>query len=413
MDTYIRNAKFWGIQKTPEFNRAMQHTISVQNALIKKLTDELKSGSITSLDKFSIHYSDGSEVTLAQYCDNIRYIFGTDKHKSVCRSVLMYVVERLRSYLQRNRKKNGSYEIPNIRIHHDKSWYFKDAFVKLDLTNKTLTFDTMLGPVTVKYIGSIKEYDLISDLKRRDKIKFGGNYSIKQNCFIAAVKVPFKKLYEPTNFLGFDFNKTPEHWIVFNNNQTISMPQEIQNITQQIKELNKILNEKNKPVKERIMRSKQRRKIRLQWKELHSRLKKQCKKIAEKIIKMTINNNSLLVLDSVKGGQDLGTFGQDHIMPIIQTLCENIGIPFYCVPCKNTSKRCSMCGHIDAENRKTVNDFKCVSCGYTDISHKNASQNIADIGEELFNANVPFGNYSRNKKETIITKYGSTLIKVK
>ena len=47
-----------------------------------------------------------------------------------------------------------------------------------------------------------------------------------------------------------------------------------------------------------------------------------------------------------------------------------------------TSQRCSKCGYIDSENRKTQENFLCVKCGYKANADYNASQNIAIDGIE-------------------------------
>lgn len=47
-----------------------------------------------------------------------------------------------------------------------------------------------------------------------------------------------------------------------------------------------------------------------------------------------------------------------------------------------TSQRCSKCGYIDSENRKTQENFLCVKCGYKANADYNASQNIAINGIE-------------------------------
>lgn len=412
---YIRNAKFWGIGKSKEFMQAMYRTLKIQNHILRILLSGIADGTIKKVDRFKIYFTNEieyngemrTELSLAEYNHTIRFVFGTEEHKSLCRSMTMYVVERIMSYQNRNKKRDGSCKIPKIRIHEAKSWYFKDAFISVDAEKNTLTFDTINGQVTVPFKGSIKLKQLLEDLEARNKKKFGGNYCIPQNCFVAAIRVPFVQMYNPTSYLGFDFNKTPAQWIVFNNGVTIPMPDEIIALTKEIKEVNKVLNEKNKPVSERTMRSKERRKLRYYWRSLHKKVRKLAKKIAMRMISIAVNQNAVLVLDSVKGGQDLGTFGQDHVIPALQTLCENMGVPFYVVPCKDTSKRCSECGHIDSLNRMTVNDFKCVSCGHAEVSHFNAAKNIAHIGKRLFEAEVPYGNYARNKVQTIIEKYGA------
>lgn len=48
--------------------------------------------------------------------------------------------------------------------------------------------------------------------------------------------------------------------------------------------------------------------------------------------------------------------------------------PFY------TSQRCSKCGYIDKNNRKTQKDFLCLKCGFSANADYNASQNIAIKG---------------------------------
>jgi putative transposase len=44
---------------------------------------------------------------------------------------------------------------------------------------------------------------------------------------------------------------------------------------------------------------------------------------------------------------------------------------------RNTSRRCSICGHIDKDNRKTQRDFVCLKCGEKMNADYNAAKNIA------------------------------------
>jgi len=54
---------------------------------------------------------------------------------------------------------------------------------------------------------------------------------------------------------------------------------------------------------------------------------------------------------------------------------------------RNTSRRCSCCGHISKNNRKTQSKFECEICGHTAHADENASQNIMGSGRALV-ANV-------------------------
>lgn len=53
------------------------------------------------------------------------------------------------------------------------------------------------------------------------------------------------------------------------------------------------------------------------------------------------------------------------------------------VPAPNTSRRCSVCGHVAAENRKTQAKFQCVQCGFTGHADHNAAVNILAAGHAV------------------------------
>jgi len=47
---------------------------------------------------------------------------------------------------------------------------------------------------------------------------------------------------------------------------------------------------------------------------------------------------------------------------------------------RNTSRKCSACGHTAKENRLTQADFVCVACGHSDDADVNAAINIPQAG---------------------------------
>ena len=61
----------------------------------------------------------------------------------------------------------------------------------------------------------------------------------------------------------------------------------------------------------------------------------------------------------------------------IKYKAEENGIRVYFINPKYTSQRCSKCGNIDKENRKTQESFSCTVCNYKDNADVNASKNIA------------------------------------
>ncbi|EJF06793.1 transposase [Thiovulum sp. ES] len=50
---------------------------------------------------------------------------------------------------------------------------------------------------------------------------------------------------------------------------------------------------------------------------------------------------------------------------------------------KFTSQKCSKCGYIDKENRKTQSEFKCLKCGHSENADLNASKNILAVGSTV------------------------------
>lgn len=275
---------------------------------------------------------------------------------------------------------------------------------------------------------------------KKPKMTLGGNLTYypktKSYCFVAAIDVIFKQKYKPRKYLGFDLNKTPEHWIVFSDKSIIPMPETIKNKVQSIemvvdnlalkskkvserththihKETGEVFNVQQRSKKTTVFRQdgsevnnvrevfpkhnrpKSRRSVRKAWKKLHQQLKSQVAIVAQEIIKKTEKSKSVLCIDSVKGGQQTGTYAQDYLIPELIKLCQNKGIPYYVIPCAYTSRTCNKCGHQEKDNRKTTEDFECLKCGHKEISHINAAENIRDAGEELRKKKLPYGDYSK------------------
>ena len=61
----------------------------------------------------------------------------------------------------------------------------------------------------------------------------------------------------------------------------------------------------------------------------------------------------------------------------IEYKASEAGIKVVAVEPKYTSQRCSKCGYISSENRKTQESFECIKCGYKCNADFNASQNLS------------------------------------
>ena len=60
--------------------------------------------------------------------------------------------------------------------------------------------------------------------------------------------------------------------------------------------------------------------------------------------------------------------------------CEWRGGRFLPVSPEYTSQRCSACGFVSAENRKSQAEFECISCGHAENADTNAAKNILALG---------------------------------
>ena len=426
---FKRNSKFWGIIATPELKNTHEKTVIalneisgiIRNMLVKEeivkiekhklvmnnnfMSQFMKTTTIKPKDKKRMLQLQNNIIRDTDIKDICKDVFSKiqdpqNKNESYNRTLVKYILERYSGYLKRNKNVRKG-KIPQIRIHREKNIYFKDNSAKLcknDLVliekgPRELMLKTLDGHTTVKYSNSIRESELRG-------CGFGGNLTYhpktKTYCMIGAVDIKFKPLYEPKGYLSFDLNKTPQHWIVLfdgQNTKTISMPKKIKKLTKEIAEANKLLADKLKPIKERLYRTKQRRKQRTLWLETHKKLKGQVQIVSRKIVNKAKKLKLLLCIDSVKGGDQMGTFAQDYLIPQIQTICENEGVPFYVVPCKNTSRMCSQCGYTKKINRKTTNEFECKKCKHAEISHHNAAKNIRNIGIKFHKAGIEYANY--------------------
>ena len=415
MMKFTRNAKIMGIDMTP-FNDAYNLWRNCANKLSNWMRTNLKNGNIKEIKKYGAGYIFSFEIDqkywtkdrdqekvssdkctsaeLKNYLTNETDIFtgcvikGTGSQR---RDVVNYVAERYKGYGVRNDKR----KIPNIHIKQNKSWYFKEQFVTIDASAKTITIKTLLGNISSTYRYGLKDEKVSG--------KCGGNIKISRKEFICAVECEVEPMYEPVDILAYDMNMQENYWLTFSDNTVTPLPLELKQAIDQVHNTQDILREKEKPVNERKMRSKERSKLRYIWKAQHKHVKRLCKLEADIILQKVIDNKMILAIDGVSTGQSHGTWGQDHIPKYLITQCENRGIPFYVVNPAYTSQTCSICRHAEKKNRKETDAFNCQQCDYNVIAHVNAAANIKNKAQQYFNDSFSYGDYSTFKKEKLIS----------
>lgn len=407
-----RNAKIIDIKQTDEVMSAYHAWLKTANATCGWLRNSLIEGTLLDIKQhrqgFKFVLSNGDELTSAKLRDHLSSIFidSAPKTKSVGRDIINYVAERFKAYGVRNKKR----KIPNITIKEYKSWYYKEAFVKIEADDKNLTIKTLNGNIVTPYKHALKEDKIDSDWKGGNfKFRHKGDHSILE--FVACVNYSREAAYEPIKFEGFDLNASEDQWMKFSDGSVFVMPMDISRDIQHVQELQALLREKELPVKERTLRSKQRKKIRIEWKEAHKKLLKNIRQVMDEVvISRVISNRSLLAIDGLNPGAISGTFGQDHIIKYLTTQCQNKGIPFYVVNPAYTSQRCPNCSYTVEENRTATDDFKCTKCGLELNSHEVGAINTVCKAEYLYTNKIPYNDYKDWRSEAKICKeYGISL----
>jgi IS605 OrfB family transposase len=71
-----------------------------------------------------------------------------------------------------------------------------------------------------------------------------------------------------------------------------------------------------------------------------------------------------------------GKWAFNQLRAYIEYKAKVAGVPVLMVDPRNTSRRCSVCGHTEKLNRVSQSEFKCRRCGYEENADLNAAKNI-------------------------------------
>lgn len=110
--------------------------------------------------------------------------------------------------------------------------------------------------------------------------------------------------------------------------------------------------------------------------------------ISKKIVRLAKDTCRSIALEDLKGfngrqtvrkaqRERFGKWAFNQLGQFVQYKAQIVGIPVILVNPKNTSRRCSHCGHIDKANRKSQSEFVCIHCGFSLSADLNAAKNIS------------------------------------
>jgi IS605 OrfB family transposase len=106
-------------------------------------------------------------------------------------------------------------------------------------------------------------------------------------------------------------------------------------------------------------------------------------KMSKQIIDFCVKNNAgtihmeALTSDVKKNAFLSAYWSYYQLQTMVEYKAQEIGIEVKYVNPAYTSQRCSKCGHVSSDNRKTQDKFECVSCGYGSEHYVNADYNAS------------------------------------
>ncbi len=113
--------------------------------------------------------------------------------------------------------------------------------------------------------------------------------------------------------------------------------------------------------------------------------------IAKVIVQIAKDTNRAIAIEDLTGIRTnstvnkavrtaIGKWAFDELGNFLKYKAALAGIPVFEIDPKNTSRECSVCGHIDKGNRKNQAEFHCQKCGHNENADINASKNISSRG---------------------------------
>jgi IS605 OrfB family transposase len=109
--------------------------------------------------------------------------------------------------------------------------------------------------------------------------------------------------------------------------------------------------------------------------------------ISKEIVQTAKDTNRAIALEDLSGirsrntvskavRESIGKWAFLELRNYIEYKAKLLGVPVIPIDPKNTSRKCSICGHIAKENRKNQAMFVCLNCGYSENADYNAAKNI-------------------------------------
>jgi len=320
---------------------------------------------------------------------------GKELNSSAIDDVLWHVVERYKSFVNRNStKKVKKFPKNGIKIKENKAMNFKDGKVKILTENKSIEIKTIYKGYSVFLNYDSAKYkndSLVNDLWRGGNLVFNSLHKAADNELVLLHKEE-REMDSFDHVIGLDVNQKNENWIAFseemeNGKKILPKPEYIQELETKRDDYNRKLRPPKGHVPTYKLNSAQRRKM---YNRLHRVFALRLNAIKDVLIptleyfKTKYNSEFCLAIDGVASGATSGSFGQEDIRDEAVRWCVNNEVPFVVVPPQYTSQKCPECGAFHKQERTVNNFFFCKTCGYSNANcDELAALNIKEHGKFL------------------------------
>lgn len=253
---------------------------------------------------------------------------------------------------------------------------YDDRILTYKIDKRVVSIWTLSGRIKIPFTCGNGQLELLYfQSGESDLVYQNGEFYLFATC-----NLPDDTPLSPEGFLGVDLGITN---IATDSDGTIHSARHLLNVRHRHRRLRRKLQKKG-------TRSAKRRLKQLSGKERRfAKDVNHC--ISKKLVKIAKDTQRGIALEDLTGIRDRATFTRKRrnllhswsfaqLRFFMEYKAQISRVVILAVDPRNTSRQCSVCGHIDKGNRKTQSSFQCLSCGHVSHADVNAAINISRRG---------------------------------
>jgi len=247
------------------------------------------------------------------------------------------------------------------------------------LPASTVSIWTVAGRQTIPFVCGEKQRALLAYPRGEADLILR-----KQKWFLnITVEIPEDKEIEAVDVLGVDLGIVE---IAVDSDGTKYSGAKVNKVRHRNRSLRRKLQRVGTKSAKRLLRKRNRRESRFAADTNHV--------ISKSIVQTAKRTNRVIAIEKLTGIRTrvrarkrqrarLHSWGFAQLGGFVTYKAKRAGVPLVEVDPRNTSRRCSKCGHTEKANRKSQSEFVCNACGHAENADSNGAANIRLKGLEL------------------------------